>query len=472
MFRWILHPVVTIFTSALIYLFFSALLEWYGVGSALAYDYQNTPGFYSIGNGNFTFQFRIGSPAPGSSTLRSTSLGSHDKFTQQPSKYTEFCYYDEKRKFGCNFLVGGGDGAIINEFIRGADAEIAKYKAYLEEDLQKNYTIQDGQNPVLKALGAENEEIRGRIVKLREDIQVEIQRSYTPIKEEASRTDIPRNYSEIWNAKPAQSFSNDENSTLAKVNELLDSGLNQISLNLELPELPTLSPTATAAARDTARAALGLIPLVNDAADVTEFITGRDFFTNEVLDPFEVACAGFGIFFGSRQFWSTLARYGQDLGSTLKYYSLDLSKEQVQYLDKIRDLTGFANLEKANGGWKTPGGIYFSEFLRKRDDLDDVDHVLKHFEPNPRKPTDTVFDLSSSPYKSLVDLLDETWKRKGEGIVDKGLNVYVVETGKKIGYNPIDPNKTALTRLYIVEKDGRLITAHPTAEPPTPLKRQ
>jgi filamentous hemagglutinin len=71
---------------------------------------------------------------------------------------------------------------------------------------------------------------------------------------------------------------------------------------------------------------------------------------------------------------------------------------------------------------------YIWKVLRKRG-LSPFTRVLEHAEPNPNKPTHTVFSMDR---KDILGVVDEAWLKKGSPVVGD-LGAYVVPMGRVVG---------------------------------------
>ena len=83
-----------------------------------------------------------------------------------------------------------------------------------------------------------------------------------------------------------------------------------------------------------------------------------------------------------------------------------------------------------------------------------VKHVIAHTQPDPSKPTHTMYNVDKS---QVIGLIDEAWVNKGQGIMQRNGNVkYEIDMGRVVGAN----GETSI-RIITNGYSNNIVTAFP-----------
>lgn len=106
--------------------------------------------------------------------------------------------------------------------------------------------------------------------------------------------------------------------------------------------------------------------------------------------------------------------------------------------------------DKATKTWTSPAGLVYGV---DRKFGNRIQHVLAHGIEDKTKPIHSVFNVSKD---QILGMVDEAWRTRGTGLLDKGKIVHVVDMGRIVG-----TKGERYIKIVTIPGTGEIVTAFP-----------
>ena len=151
----------------------------------------------------------------------------------------------------------------------------------------------------------------------------------------------------------------------------------------------------------------------------------------------------------------------KDQDRVLNHYEYDVFGNTISCAERVANRFRYQSGSKTvnpnalkyngDGTWTSNEGLIYGQGSIHGNR---VKHVIAHTQPDPSKPTHTMYNVDKS---QVIGLIDEAWVNKGQGIMQRNGNVkYEIDMGRVVGAN----GETSI-RIITNGYSNNIVTAFP-----------